>query len=183
MALDSLAALHRYKKAPFPPGYPGGVLTFYAPADDIPGALAALLGSAQSSLVVAMYGFDDARLAGIIGEKLDLPACFVQLSLDSSQAAGAHERQLLAKQDYPANSVAYGRSEAGGIMHMKMGIIDGLDVFGGSTNWSASGETQQDNQLTVIRDPLVAAEARQRLDVIHTSMLQQMAHAAAVLPG
>jgi phosphatidylserine/phosphatidylglycerophosphate/cardiolipin synthase-like enzyme len=179
VALASLTALHRYKKIPFSPGYPPDVLTFFSPGDDIPGVLAALLGSAAHSLVVAMYGFADENLAQIIGAKLDIPDCFVQISLDATQAAGTHERDLLARQDYPANSIAYGHSERGAIMHLKMGIIDGLDVFGGSTNWSASGEKLQDNQLTVIRDPLVAAEARQRLDIIHTSMLQQMARAAA----
>jgi len=179
MALPSLSELDTFKAEGFTPGYPDTARTFYSPVDQVHEVLKALLASATKSVVVSMYGYDDDELDTVIRSKLESDKIFVQMSLDKSQAAGAHEKDILAKwqNDGVGNSIAIGRSEKNAIMHLKMVIIDGLDVVTGSTNWSTSGENDQDNQLTVIRDAQVAAEARTRLDIIHDDMLKQMAAA------
>jgi phosphatidylserine/phosphatidylglycerophosphate/cardiolipin synthase-like enzyme len=135
-----------------------------------------------------MFGYDDDQLNQVIRAQLESVNVYVQMSLDQSQAGGVHERDILKslsnwENAKIGNSIAIGRSEKGAIMHLKLVIVDGLDVITGSTNWSSSGESQQDNQLTVIRDALVAAEARARLDIIHDSMLKQMAAAAQGKPA
>jgi phosphatidylserine/phosphatidylglycerophosphate/cardiolipin synthase-like enzyme len=181
MALTSLSELDQYKAGPFPPGYPEDTRSFYSPVDRVHDALEALLTSANKSIVVAMYGYDDQQLNSVLRSKLSDETIYVQMSLDSTQASGKAEHELLASwmNDKTGNSIAIGHSEKSAIMHLKMVIVDGVDVVTGSTNWSEGGETKQDNQLTVIRDPYVCAEARSRIDIIHDDMLKQMAARAA----
>jgi phosphatidylserine/phosphatidylglycerophosphate/cardiolipin synthase-like enzyme len=170
--------LAKYKaEGRFLDGYPDDQRTFFAPRDDIHGLLVALLGSAQHSIVVNMFGYDDDQLNQIIQGKLGDEKVYVQMSLDRSQASGAHEKQILAKWANNAfgNSIAIGTSSVhNAISHLKIVIVDGVYTVKGSTNWSLSGEQHQDNELTLSRNAVVAAETRAILDLNHDFMLKQM---------
>ena len=170
--------LGQYKaEGRFLDGYPADQRTFFAPRDNVHGVLVALLGSAQHSIVVNMFGYDDDELNKIIQDKLADEKIFVQMSLDRSQASGVHEKQILAKWNNDAfgNSIAIGTSSVhNAISHLKIVIVDGVYTVKGSTNWSLSGEQQQDNELTVSRNAVIAAETRAVLDLNHDFMLKQM---------
>jgi phosphatidylserine/phosphatidylglycerophosphate/cardiolipin synthase-like enzyme len=170
--------LAQYKaEGRFLDGYPDDQRTFFAPRDKIHELLVALLGSAQHSVVVNMYGYDDDELNKIIESKLADANIYVQMSLDRSQAAGAHEKQILASwaNDAFGNSIAIGTSSVhNAISHLKIVIVDGVYTVKGSTNWSLSAEQEQDNELTLSRNAVVAAETRAILDLNHDFMLKQM---------
>ena len=77
-------------------GYPDDQRTFFAPRDNVHGVLVALLQSAQHSIVVNMYGYDDTELNSIIEGKLADEHVYVQMSLDRSQSTGTEEKTILA---------------------------------------------------------------------------------------
>ncbi len=177
---DDLAQYKAEKR--FLDGYPTDQRSFFSPRDSLHPMLASLLGCAQHSLVLNMYGYDDDELDEIIREKLHSKHLYVQMSLDKSQAGGKHEKALLEKwsNDEFGNSIAIGTSEVHhAISHLKVLIVDGVYTVTGSTNWSISGESEQDNQLTLSRNAVVAAELRAVLDMNHDWMLKQMAEARA----
>ena len=172
---DDLAQYKAEKR--FLDGYPDDQRTFFAPRDNVHGLLVAVLNSAQHSIVVNMFGYDDDELNNIIQGKLADQSVYVQMSLDRSQASGVHEKQILAKwsNDAFGNSIAIGTSSVhNAISHLKIVIVDGVYTVKGSTNWSLSGEEQQDNELTLSRNAVVAAETRAILDLNHDFMLKQM---------
>ncbi len=169
--------LGQYKAAGrLPDQYPANTRTFFSPEDSIPALLTSLLSSARQSVVLNMYGYDDDALDALIIAHAQDPKMYVQMSLDKSQAGGVHERKLLSGVlSTPGTNVAVGTSTKHAISHLKVLIVDGLYTVSGSTNWSLSGETAQDNQLTLQNDAIIAAEYRAILDRNHVAMLAQMA--------
>lgn len=172
--------LARHAATPFPSGWDPNRWVFFSPRD--PGVHNAILEIVQScshSFLGNEYGWDDDEISiAELAIAADPNIAFIQ-NLDSSQASGKHEKALLANwQSYIGTSVAIGRSIKHAISHLKVRIIDGEIVVSGSTNLSASGETLQDNECVVCRDPLLAARYSAVILLNHSSMLQQMRKAA-----
>jgi phosphatidylserine/phosphatidylglycerophosphate/cardiolipin synthase-like enzyme len=169
----------------FPAAYPASTRTWWSGRDDVHGVLKALIGSAQHSLIISMFGWDDDELDALVRSKMEDEHVFVQMSLDRTQAGGAHEKKLLANWN-PAditNSVAIGTSPNGAILHLKMVVVDGVYVVHGSTNWSVSGESLQANEMTLTNDAGLAAEARTVLDIQHQHILAQQGARAKGVPA
>ena len=166
--LSDISVLDQFASAPFPPGYDPAMRTLFSPIDDVHGALQFLLNNAQTSIDICMYAWTDPTLNQVI------TACAtdgikVRLTLDSSQFKDDDEKDKLASTLSAAGvDVSIGTSEKGGaICHLKSGVIDGTVTFTGSTNWSDSGEEEQENSLTVFISPAVATQFATRFSAIH----------------
>jgi hypothetical protein len=160
---------------------------FYVGRDDVHGVLMHLFTRVSLSVKMNMFGYDDDELNKALMGLVQNPSVMVQVTLDKSQASGAHEKAILssdAAQDAEgcANDFAVGQSSTGQISHTKGGVLDGIVAFEGSTNWSSSGEgtgisltaakqapgfRAQNNTLAVYVNPYEIAKFAARLDYEH----------------
>lgn len=118
---------------------------FYVGRDDVHGVLMHLFTRVSLSVTMNMFGYDDDDLNNVLMGLVKNPSVMVQVTLDKSQASGAHEKAILGSdmaQDAEgwANDFAVGESSTSQISHTKGGVLDGIVAFEGSTNWSSSGE-------------------------------------------
>jgi hypothetical protein len=118
---------------------------FFVGRDDVHNVLKYVLSRARVSLYLNMFGFDDNELNSILMAKAVDPNVTMLITLDKSQAGGAHEK-LLLDADRKSNLAAVnthfaiGQSSTHQISHTKGFVVDGTVGGEGSVNWSASGE-------------------------------------------
>lgn len=132
---------------------------FYVGRDDVHDILKYILSRVSVSLFLNMFGYDDDELNDIIMTIAHDPTVTMLITLDKSQAGGAHEKALLAS-DVAKNPSAFntsittgaqmanldakqfviGQSATHQISHTKGFVADGKVGAEGSTNWSSSGE-------------------------------------------
>jgi hypothetical protein len=172
---------------------------FYVGRDDVHGVLVHLFSRVRLSVKMNMFGYDDDQLNQILFGLVKDPTVMVQVTLDRSQANGAHEKAILSSDEandaagYAAD-FAVGQSDTHQISHTKGGVLDGIVAFEGSTNWSSSGEgtgisldaakqhpgfKAQNNTLAVYVNPYEIAKFSARLDYEHGVAVHQSQSARA----
>lgn len=118
---------------------------FFVGRDNVHEILKHILTRVTVSLHLNMFGFDDDELNDILMEKAMDPSITMLITLDKSQAGGAHEKKLLdldrqkSLADFNTHFVI-GQSATHQISHTKGFVADGIVGGEGSTNWSTSGE-------------------------------------------
>ena len=167
---------------------------FYVGRDDVHSILKYVLSRVTVSLYLNMFGYDDDELNDILMAKALDPQITMLITLDSSQAKGKHEQQLI-NSDIAKNPSAYnthfvvGESATHQISHTKGFVADGRAGGEGSTNWSDSGEgtyvagqTQaggtgykaQNNTQSIFTDPDTINRFQAELIAEHMTVQQQM---------
>ena len=178
------------------PGY-GQIYYFFVGRDDVHNVIKQLIEQEKLGIIGNMFGFDDQELNDAILAKFADPHCQVQITLDKSQAGGVHEASILkADETNPncsnsfATDFAIGESETHQISHTKSFVFLGQGIFfGGSTNWSSSGEgtgvslklgavlpkgfKAQNNQLDVCSNLVNLIRVRKQLDDEHQTAKAQ----------
>lgn len=183
--LDDLAQYTR--EGAFGPTASPDFRVFYVGRDDVHGVLVHLFTRVRLSVKMNMFGYDDDQLNQILTGLAEDPSVMVQVTLDKSQATGAHEKQIL-QSDVAADPAGFaadfaiGQSDTHQISHTKGGVLDGIVAFEGSTNWSSSGEgtgisldqakqhpgyKAQNNTLSVYTNAYEIAKFSARLDYEH----------------
>jgi hypothetical protein len=181
---------------------------FYVGRDDVHDILKHVLSRVSVSLYLNMFGFDDEELNDIL-MKIALDASITMLvTLDKSQANGAHEKKLLdADRQHNlalfnthfvtkthVQEFAVGQSATHQISHTKGFVADGRVAGEGSTNWSTSGEgtfvvkgnpggpgyKAQNNTQSIITDPDTVSRFSAELVAEHMIAQKQSAAVKAV---
>lgn len=174
---------------------------FYVGRDDVHDILKYVLSRASVSLYMNMFGFDDDELNDILMTQARDPSITMLVTLDKSQAEGAHEKSLLdadvAKDPGKFNTYfVIGQSATHQISHTKGFVADGKVGGEGSTNWSVAGEGKfvltgrpggpgfkaQNNTQTIFTDPDTVSRFQTELITEHMAAKSQQ-ESGQGLPG
>lgn len=139
------------------------VENYYSPEDAIDSRLVSLVGSAQKSVHILAYSFTLDRLtdALIKADKNDVQVSGV-FDEDSSYTNQGADFSKLKKSGLDVRM-----DGEPGLMHIKAIIVDGQTVAFGSYNFTASAENNNDENVLIITNPVLAVGFEQAFDRIY----------------
>ena len=110
-----------------------------------------LIRKAARSIDVAIYRFNNPRLASALGEAV-LRGVKMRVILDRTKYAEAQSSsQFLSDGTVPFRLLS-GRPDAEGKMHHKFVVLDGKTLLTGSYNWTLESAERNFENLIVLRD-------------------------------
>jgi cardiolipin hydrolase len=119
--------------------------------DGIAEALEGLLAKACLSIDVAVYRFNNPRLADALARALER-GIRIRLVLDRNKyEESASTRALFSSGKIPFR-IRYGRRGRGSKMHHKFAVIDNEVIATGSYNWTLESEEQNHENLLILRN-------------------------------
>ena len=110
-----------------------------------------LIRKAARSIDVAIYRFNNPRLAAALGEAVQRRV-MVRVILDRTKYAEAQPSSQFPSDGAVPFRLLSGRQDAGGKMHHKFVVLDGEALLTGSYNWTFESEEQNFENLSVLRD-------------------------------
>jgi phosphatidylserine/phosphatidylglycerophosphate/cardiolipin synthase-like enzyme len=140
-------------------GQQGSVSYYFPRAGQQPEpVLTGLIGSAKSTLDIAIYSITDENIANAITDA-NKRGVAVRLISDKTESAGSYQKKLLG--ELKAAGIPIKINTHSGLMHLKVSIIDKSIATTGSFNYTKAAENENDEVFVVLND----AQAAQDFDV------------------
>ena len=134
---------------------------YFSPNGGCTGAIVREINGAQKTVDVMMYSFTSRPIVQAM-DQAKARGVAIRVLLDKGQ-----ETQKYAKGRYFINKGISVKYDTGsGLMHNKVGIIDGKVLFTGSFNWTAQAEKNNAENLLVIEDTVLINKYQERFDYL-----------------
>ncbi len=113
------------------------------------------INSAQQELDVAIYTITKPDIANAIVDAKNRNVA-VKIITDKENSQSKYEQSLLNL--FKKNNIPVKVNSHEGLMHLKLTIIDGKTVLGGSYNYTKQATENNDENLLVIRDKYIVSD-------------------------
>ncbi|MFA6431597.1 MAG: phospholipase D family protein [Candidatus Margulisiibacteriota bacterium] len=137
----------------------GSIQTYFSPNGGCSSAIIKEIGKAVNTIDIAMYSFTSRPIVQEL-ERAGARGVKIRVLLDKGQ-----ETQKYSKSRYLAQKGFEVKFDTGsGLMHNKVGIIDGKILITGSFNWTAQAETRNAENLLIIDDPNIISKFQSKFN-------------------